>query len=109
MPLDFSFLKIDIGEKGEKKGGRKIVFTQAVPRLGISVNLVKSPKKLIFAELSWSKVEVVPKYQLAFLNFLHQSSSPSVQPNWVSSVSFNLPANTSSAWGHRETRGQRAI
>lgn len=74
------------------------------------MNLVKSPKKHIFAELSWSKVEVVPKYQLTFLNFLHQSSSPCVQPNLagMSSLSLNLPANTSSARGDRETHGQRA-
>lgn len=31
IPLDFSVLKIDVGKRAEKKAGRKIVFTQAVP------------------------------------------------------------------------------
>lgn len=39
IPLDFSFVEIDVGKRGEKKIGRKVVFIQAVLLLEISVNL----------------------------------------------------------------------
>lgn len=52
MPLNFYFLEVDVGQTGEKKVGRKMLFTQAIPLLGISVNPLKSQKNHRIIEVS---------------------------------------------------------
>lgn len=73
--------------------GRKTLFTQAVPLLGISGNLPKSQKDRRIVEVSWRylQAELAPKHQLAFLNFLHLRSSRCVQPSLAGYVITALP------------------